>query len=246
MELREGIVIKTIKYQETSKILYILTSDGLYSCLSRNSLSFKSKNFSYSNSFLVIEFDASKSKKNSFDILTTGKVVDSLVNVQNDYNKMIKVTEIFSMVYEIHDYITDYNNLYYLTREIVRGINESKEEVCDNFYLIIFKLKLLYLMGVGPVFNSCCLCGSNKTIGFSISSGGMICGNHSNNGFLKKEVSKIVEILYLGKIELFNLDIFEKFKDYYNEVNNFVNDYYNYHLPLNTKSNKIINKLKSL
>ena len=40
---REGIVIKTIKYQETSKIVYVLCEDGLVSLLMRNANNFKSK-----------------------------------------------------------------------------------------------------------------------------------------------------------------------------------------------------------
>ena len=37
---REGIVIKTIKYQETSKIVYVLCEDGLVSLLMRNANNF--------------------------------------------------------------------------------------------------------------------------------------------------------------------------------------------------------------
>ena len=48
LELREGIVLKTIKYQESSKILYILTEKGLISALSKNCLNLKSKNHLYS------------------------------------------------------------------------------------------------------------------------------------------------------------------------------------------------------
>ena len=77
MELTEGIILKTIKYQENSKLCYIITKDGLETALVRASLDYKSKNFSYSQELTKINFAISKSKKNSFDIMTTGALVDS-------------------------------------------------------------------------------------------------------------------------------------------------------------------------
>ena len=91
MELREGIILKTIKYQENSKIAYIITKDGLVTALIRASLEYKSKNFAYSQELTKIEFDISKSKRNSFDILTSGRLVESYLNIKKDYNTLFDV-----------------------------------------------------------------------------------------------------------------------------------------------------------
>ena len=74
MELIEGIILKTIKYQENSKLCYIITKDGLLSLMVRASLDFHSKNFSYSQELTKVDFAITKSKKNSFDIMTSGIV----------------------------------------------------------------------------------------------------------------------------------------------------------------------------
>lgn len=246
MELREGIIIKTIKYQESSKILYILTTEGVVTGLLRNALSLKSKNYSYSHEGSIIGFDISKSKKNSFDIITSGTVYNRLINVQNNYNKMILMVEIFSYVYDLYSYIENNTHFYDLTKNIIISINENSFEEYDKYYLLIFKLKLLYLLGVGPVFKKCVNCGDINITGFDISLGGALCSKHQTNNKYNHEIISIIEILYLGKIELFSSDVFKVFEKYYHELHNFINEYYNYHLPINTKYSNIIKKIKPL
>lgn len=245
MELREGVIIKTIKYKESSKIVYVLTKEGLFSGLLRNSLNLKSKNYSYSHEATLIGFDIQKSKNNnSFDIITSGKVIDGFVNIQGNYNKLLIVLELFSFVIESSNNVDDFEKLYDLTILILKMINISKEEISDKFYLLIFKLKLLYLSGVGPLFTECIECGKKEYVSFSIENGGVVCKEHKKSSLISKEITEILKILYLGKIDLFTTEIFLSLKDYYYDVANIIDKYYEYHLPISNKTKKIINDLK--
>ena len=60
MLTNEGIIIKSTKYQDTSKLVYVLTSDGLNTYLVRNAFNFKSKNYSYALEMTKISFDSSR------------------------------------------------------------------------------------------------------------------------------------------------------------------------------------------
>ena len=45
MELEQGIVLKTIDYQENSKIIYLLTSKGIVSAVVRGAKNLKSHTY---------------------------------------------------------------------------------------------------------------------------------------------------------------------------------------------------------
>jgi len=247
VELKEGIIVKTIKYQDSSKIAYILTKDGLISALIKNCLNMKSKNYSYSKEASLIGFDLSLSKKNTFDVLTTGSVIDSFINIQNNYQKLICAVEILSLTYEYSNFIEDNFNFYNLVKNILIKINNNDFTDLSNyiFYTYIFKLKILYLLGVGPNFTKCNICNNDNIVQFDIDSGLCYCEKHSKS-FNQKELIEVLKILYLGKIELFNEEIFNTLKIFNSDINRFINNYYERFLHLSNKNKKIFDKLYNI
>lgn len=203
MELTEGIILKTNKYQENSKIAYIITKEGLVNCIIRASLDYKSKNFSYSQELTKIGFDISKSKKNSFDVLTTGVVIDSYLNLKKDYNTLVLITKLMDLTYKTINYVTNFEYLYNLFDYTLNGINTYNEVNTKNvcFYPLIFKIKLLYLLGVGPNFKGCTCCGCENSYAFSIEKGGTVCKKCFSNDDYLTEYLDIMKILYLGKLD---------------------------------------------
>ena len=203
MELIEGIILKTIKYQENSKLCYIITKDGLLSLMVRASLDFHSKNFSYSQELTKVDFAITKSKKNSFDIMTSGIVVDSYLNLKKDYDTLMMITKLMDLVYKSINYVNNFDNLYKLFDYTLDAINNNKLETKDNvvFYPLILKLKLLYLLGVGPNFNGCTVCKRENAHAFSIERGGVVCDKCITIFDYKTEYIGIMKILYLGKLD---------------------------------------------
>ena len=247
MKLKEGIVLKTIKYQDSSKIVYILTEDGLISALLKNCLNQKSKNYSYSKELMMIGFDLTESKKNTFDIMTSGKVINSYINIQNTYEKLINAVEIISLCYEYSSFIEDNKLLFSLTKTILENLNNNTFIDQDNylFYTYIFKFKLLYLLGVGLNINKCDECGNEEIVYFDFESGSCKCVKHAKNKF-DRNLLEVIRILYLGKIELYNEEIFSSFKDFQLQIEKFINNYYDRFLQLNKKNLKIFEKLHSV
>ena len=82
MELKEGIVIKSTKYLENSKLINILTKEGLKTYLVKGGMKLTHKASSYTQDVSLIQFDYSSGK--GFDILTSGKVIDSYLNIKID------------------------------------------------------------------------------------------------------------------------------------------------------------------
>ena len=203
MELTEGIILKTIKYQENSKIIYVLTKDGLVTALVRASLDYKSKNFSYSQELTKIGFAISKSKKNSFDILTTGMVIDSYLNLKKDYDILLKTSKLMELIYKVANFATNYDKLYQLFSFIIDTLNEKydKDDHSLNFYPLILKLKLLKLLGLAPTLTNCVSCKNENVVGFSVERGGAVCKKCITENDYKFDSIKIMQVLYLVKLD---------------------------------------------
>lgn len=237
MELKEGIILKTIKYQENSKIAYIITKEGLVTALIRASLEFKSKNYSYSQELTKIEFDISKSKKNSFDILTTGRLVNSYLNIKKDYNTLLEVSKIIDLTYKSIEHVTNPYNLYQLFDYLLQNYNNNYDKNNKQFYLLIFKAKLLYLLGVGFTFSKCCVCLKNnlKDFYFSVERGGVICNSCKMqvDDLYSGEYLKILQILYLGKLEILTQELIDNLPiEYFGDIDNLIKNYYYKYLSL--------------
>lgn len=224
MELIEGIIVNTNKYQENSKIIYIITNNEFLSLLVKASLNYKSKNFAYSQEITKIEFLKNESTKKTFDILKSGRVIDSYVNIKTDFDKLFLTTKILNLVYRYHEHINDFNNLYKLLNFTLNHINKSSNY---KYYDIIFKVKFLYLLGSGPNFNGCTVCESKeKNLSFSITNGGLVC-NKCKSGFTYSgDFIEVLKILYLGKLEIFTDELLSQLPDYYTNINDLLSKYY--------------------
>ena len=62
MELEKGIVLKTIDYQENSKIIYLLTNRGIVSAIVRGAKNLKSHTYAYAQPLVKIEFELKKDR----------------------------------------------------------------------------------------------------------------------------------------------------------------------------------------
>lgn len=241
MLTNEGIIIKSTKYQDTSKLVYVLTSDGLNTYLVRNAFNFKSKNYSYALEMTKISFDSSR--KNSFEIITTGKVLNNYTNIKTNNNLLYDVIEIFEMVYSLSNHVIDNKILYNFLSNILDSINNHYHE----YYLTIFKLKLLYLLGISPDFkNGCCVCQKKDELyGFELESGKCFCKkcfNLTQNSIYGDEF-EVFRFLYLAKMEYLNKEVLDKLPKYRDHLDEFLAIYYDHYLGYKSKSKRIINKM---
>lgn len=248
MLTREGIIVKTIKYQETSKIAFILTSDGLVSYLIRNSNNFKSKNFSYSQELTKIAFDVSSNKtKKNFDVVTSGKVLDNYSNIKSNSKKLFNVIEILEIVYSLSSHVTDNKVFYNFFNEILDLINTSEYY---NIYTLIFKIKSLYLLGIAPNLSNCCKCGKKDNLySLELATGTSKCINcfSLNEETIYGDNYNLFRLLYITKMAMFTkeniMSLSNKYSEEIAEVNSFLDSYYEHYLGYKSKTKRIINKI---
>lgn len=233
MDLIEGIVINQIKYQENSKIIYVLTKDSLKSLLVKSSCNFNSKNYSYSQELQKLNFGYNESKKNTFDILTSASIIETYRFIKNNYDLLTLAVDMLKKTYQTFEHVNNCTNLYELLSFCLDKMN-CENIIISKYYYLIFKLKLLYLLGIGPNFKGCTKCLKKEVDYFSIIDGGLICkecltNENNNKDLYKGDYITVMKLLYLGKFEVLSYEFIESIvniNDYFDSINSLINKYY--------------------
>ncbi|HEY8395991.1 MAG TPA: DNA repair protein RecO [Bacilli bacterium] len=243
MELREGIIVRSQKYQENSKIITLVNSEGLATFLVRGAGNHKSRNFSYSQELTKIGYDF-HNRSNAFNILTTGKVIDSFRGIKSDLNKLNDALLIIEATNQLGIHLSDFTTFYQFLDEILFLLDQNPYH---PYYLLIFRVKLLYLLGIGPVFSKCVVCGSREhLIGFDFLKGGMKCSecNSDSSIYYNQEVIQLLRLLYLTKLENLSSEFLNKLPNLTLEATKFLDRYYEHFLGYQSRASRIIQKMK--
>lgn len=243
MSLITGIIVKSIKYKDSSKIIYVITNDGLMSLLVRGANNIKAKNFGYSQILTKISFDYVDGKETKFNILKQAVIKDNFTLLKSDYQKMQISFLILEYAYEFINHIDDKKLFYEFLEYTLKNLTSNNELI----YSIIFRLKLLYLLGIGPVFSKCIDCMKDENlIGFSLNKSGMICKSCFKNDeqlFVGNSLL-VIRILFLTKPHDINNTLLESLDINFEKINLFLNLYYDRYLGFKSKVEKVIEKMK--
>lgn len=236
---KEGIVVKTIQYQDNTKIVYIINNTGKVSLIARGANNIKSPNYQNSQELIKLKYD---DKNNKY--LTNGKVICFYQNIKNDFDKMKSVLKIIEISYILIDYVNDHQTFYEFLTQILdyieKGINPKLLE-------LIFRIKLLYLLGIEPVLTKCVTCETKENlIGFSFYSGGMKCDKcyHNDDFLFPLELINMIKTLYLVKLNIL-LEKITLIKYDYIEMDRFLNLYYNHYIGYTSKVDQVYHTINN-
>jgi len=235
MELTEGIIVKTMNYKENSKIIFIITDQGKQSVEVKgaNKITGHSRNYT----FLLSKIAYSTSKH----YLSSAKVISNYVHIRSDIDRLSLGLEIIEMAYTFSDHITDFSVFYNFLRDILDIIDTDKNY---KYYYLVFKTKILYLLGIAPIFTKCVECNCKTNLkGFVINSGGMKCSNDilSTDRISEGYVTKDIKNMYLTKLS--ELKKNDDFQYHYNEDNDFLDEYLQTFMGYKSKTEKIMKEI---
>lgn len=237
MELQQGIIIKTIDYQENSKIVYILTNQGIKSAIVRGAKNLKSHTYSYAQPLVKIEFEIKKDR-----YIGANNIINNYNNIKLNYDKLSICLKIIEICYVLGEHITDSNIFYNFVNDILNCIEIENNNI--DSYELIFKIKTLYLLGVAPVFSKCVCCGKKDHLkGFSFNNGGMKCSNciELDDFIYPNDTILEIKTIYLTKLDKLNLLIKDNNLKYdYHKINRFLELYYEQYLGFVSKVNKVL------
>ena len=241
IERIEGIIIKDSAYSETSKLLTLITKEhGVINLLAKGAKTLKSPLRSTTTKLTHGYFNIIY-KENKLSTLKEVDIIDYYKNIKKDINKISYATFILELVEQVTKQIYNeevFNNLIYALKKIDENMNPL---VITN----ILELKCLDYLGVMPILDCCSICGNKNIITISADQGGYICKNcRKDETIVDERTIKLLRMFYyvdINKIE--KLEISKKISE---EINYFLNAYYERYTGLYLKSKKFIEKLSKV
>lgn len=242
MEKIEGIIVSVNDFKESSKILNIFTKEyGVIGVIAKGCKSIKSTLRSVTDR-LTYGYFYMNYREDKLSVLSSVDVINPFKNIKKDIECISYASYILDLATQVYKQ-NNSSDIYKLLIDSLIKINELYNPmVITN----ILELKYLDYLGVMPVLDRCSVCGSEKSIAtLSSSRGGYICNNClKNDRMVSAKTIKLIRMFYyvdISKIE--KLDISELCK---NEINTFLNEYYENYTGLYLKSKNFINNIKKL
>lgn len=233
----EGIIIKETPYGETSKIINVYTKEGVIGVMCKGARSLKSPFRATTLKFTYGVFNIFY-KENKLSQLISVDVVDSLRNIKKD--------------------IVGLSYLNYVTELTEQVLKQTSEDIYDDYRWAILKMnegldplimanilevKYLDYLGVGLNLDACVGCGATVNIvTIDGDRGGFICRKCYNNEFIvdRRALGLLRKYYYVDIKSISMLKISERARD---EINMFLNVYYERYTGLYLKSKDFLRKL---
>lgn len=237
-----GIVVSENNYGEKSKIINLLTKElGPIGVMVKGGRSLKSPlrsvttKLSYGKFFIYY-------KKDKLSTLKEVNIINSFNNIKKDIELISYSSYIVDLAYQVEKHNQD--SLVF--ENMINGLIKIDEGMNPIVITNILELKYLDSLGVLPILDCCVECGSKDDIvTLSSSRGGYLCKNCSTTEpIISSKVIKLIRMYYyvdISKID--NISLNDKVVE---EINSFLDDYYERYTGLYLKSKSFLKNLKSL
>lgn len=237
----KGYVIQATDYKENSKILNILTEDGIVGVISKGCKNLKSNLRLISQKLVYAEY-VIYYKEKGLSTLKEGTIINNFDNIKKD----LKASCYFMYISELASQVMKQNNrkdVFDLFNTAVNKINEGMNPIVITN---ILEIKYLDYLGTPINLTSCSRCGSKKDIiTIDPDEGGLICKEcYTNEMIYDLKVVKMLRNYYVVNLEsISSLKISEVLIE---QINNIINIFYERYTGLYIHSKKFLDKLDSL
>lgn len=242
IESFEGIILTETNYSESSKILNVLTNDrGIIGVMSKGCRNVKSKLRGVSRKLIYGTFHVYY-KNEGLSTLISVDLINSFSKTMMDLEKISFALYLLDLSNQVVKQNDD-NEIFTLLKDVLLKI----EEGLNPFVLTnIMELKLLDYLGVRPSIDACSICGGDKGIvTLSADAGGYVCRNcFSNEGYVLEKTIKMIRMYYY--VDVKNITKLDVSSEVVNEINRFLDMYYERYTGLYLKSKDFIKGLNKL
>ncbi len=238
----EGIILTSQDYGDTSKIINVITKEyGIIGIIAKGCKNIKSSLRSVTDRLTYGNFNIFY-KKDKLSILSSVDVIDNFKNIKKDISKISYATYLLELTGQVikHSSKLDVYDL------LINGLIKINEGYDPLVIMNIIELKYLDYLGVMPIIDSCSKCGSIYAIKtLSSDAGGYICSKcYKDEKMVSDKTIKLIRMYYY--VDISKITKLEVSKEAKQEINNFLNEYYERYTGLYLKSKNFINNLNKL
>jgi DNA repair protein RecO (recombination protein O) len=238
----EGIVIRTIDYGETNKIITLYTREwGKIGVMARGAKKPNSRLSSITQLFTHGYFLVHRGT--GLGSVQQGEMITSMRGIGED----IFLTAYACYIIELTDRCTEEKKPNPFQFELLfQTLNYMNEGYDPEVLMNIYEMKMLNVMGLYPILNKCSVCGSTDGhFSFSIREGGLICHRCLATDPYHLKISqtavKLLRLFYYFDLSrLGNISVKEETKA---ELKKVIIAYYEEYSGLHLKSKKFINSM---
>ncbi len=191
-ELVDALVLHTIEYKDSSKIVYLYSEKGHASMIARGVKKMKSpmKVLTQIGTMVNVAWHTNR----QLATFKEGTLIDEYPYIHQDILAFTCLSHILELVrLTIHD-DADHIVMFGFLKKILKYMEDKEDPEILSF---IFELKLLYFLGHGLHLKTCTMCGSDKNLIFHPLSGGVLCENHREDlDVYPKEIIDIISKMY--------------------------------------------------
>lgn len=237
----EGIVISEKTFKESSKLINILTEEGVVSLIAKGAKSLKSELRSTTTKLTVGDFTY-YDKNKGLSTLTSADLKNSYKNIKKDIEQISYASYLLDLAEQVSKE-SDSKDIYKL---LISSLNKI-EEGFDPFVITnILELKYLDYLGVMPQLDSCSICGKKDSIvTLSYKIGGLVCKSCYKEGLIVNEKTiKLIRMYYYVDID--KISKLEVSDDIKKEINTFLDSYYDNYTGLYLKTKSFLKNLKKI
>lgn len=213
----KGIVIKSLDYKESSKIVYLFTKHGVISIKALGAKKLRKGLIGFTTTLNLVEAEITSG---SLPTLIDYTLLDAYEDLKQDLKITLWVNYLLELTYKLPADVSHERCFDFLLR-ILEHMREKK----DVFLLVImYQLKLTILFGVAPLFKP-----KSPNTHFSLKEGRYVHSGESINDNDAKELEK----MYYFDDKTGDFADFDKTD--LHQIFNLVSQYYLYHVNINIK-----------
>ncbi len=238
MDLIEAIVLKSLDYKDSSKILYLYTDSGLQSIIAHGVKKMNNINRALSQNGNLIKVSFSKG---SFPSLKEGEMLNDFPNIKQDVLSYTYLNHIMELVNNTISEDSDHPKMFSFLKRLFSLYNDFQDPEILSF---IFELKLLYFLGYGLNFRQCNLCNKNEFLVFNVDNGGLVCREHLS---INQQSYESDIYLLLSKMYFIDINEFEKIDITKNDrviIRHIIDQLFDQYVSFKTKSRNILLQLQ--
>ena len=234
----EGIIASNVNYGETSKIVNILTKEGMIGAIAKGAKNIKSPLRSFTVNLTYGSFHLYYND-NKLSTLKSADIINEFKNIKKD----IILISYMSFLIDLATQVMKQNNNEEIYNLLITTLYKIDEGLNPMVMTNILELKYLDYLGVGFDFNTCCKCGKKSNIvTIDPDVGGYICKNcYTNEIIYDSKTLKMLRMYYL--VDIKSISELKISDNIIKNINYFVNTYYDRYTGLYLKSKKFLNEL---
>jgi DNA repair protein RecO (recombination protein O) len=230
----EAVVLKTIKFGDTSRIATLYTKDhGKVKVIAKGIRTPKSKLAGALQTFAHIQTVFYKKRTSEIYLLSQADTIKSHQPITKDLNRYVFASAALELLDRLITGEESNPQIFDLTLHTLSFLESCSEESIEKSFAH-FALKLTELLGYKPKLDKCISCNripAGRIILFSSEKGGVICRSctKGDQTYLRLSKDSVDSALKLQSIKTEKLDTYNIPKEHLKEISDVILSLLNYH-----------------